>query len=251
MYAVLLECDPGTTLGGSCYRDVKNMASNLINRCNFPPENVYVLTTQQISPGNRVIGTNYDSSKNIFFVCDSVINKTDLKCLLVLISGHGFSMGDSNNDELDGRDEAINIGSKYTIDDEIYSNIVVKFDNKKSDTILILLSDTCHSGTLFDLPYIIDENGFSQLSTKRTDIFKQNNDIVSLSACADSQLSMCDVGDVTGFGGSLTTAVLNIDGVLEDLIANKNVIDVSKKIKNRLKLLNQSVVLSSSKTVIF
>ena len=25
-YAILTECDPGTTLGGSCFRDVNNMA---------------------------------------------------------------------------------------------------------------------------------------------------------------------------------------------------------------------------------
>lgn len=243
-FALLVECDPGTTLGGSCYRDVKNMAEHLVNRCNFKSENIYILTT---SPQENTDKFNYGNSRsllptlsgnsnNIFDYATEIINKNP-SFFVLLLSGHGFEVPNTNGDKMDGYDDAVNVG-KMILDDDLYSNIVLKLKCPA-----MMLSDTCHSGTMFDLPYIWNGSQFT-IYTKRNDTI--NYKMFSLSACSDSQCSMCDVGETTGFGGSLTTAVLNEPNVLEDLINHANIMDGYNKIQNQLQMLGQTVVLSTS-----
>ena len=99
---------------------------------------------------------------------------------------------------------------------------------------------------MFDLPYgyNVATDKFIKASN-RNDIL--NPLMISVSACSDQQLSMCDVGDQTGFGGSLTTALLNIDGVMSELLNMTNFKNLYNKIQTRLSLLNQKLILSSSK----
>lgn len=233
-YAILLECDPGQTLGGSCLRDVKNLESHLIKRCNFKKENIVCLTT------NNKYGL---SAQSFFIELDDVKRKLcENDTLVILISGHGFQTLDTNGDEEDHNDEMINIGNRYVIDDEI--NAHIKDITSITGTYVVLLSDTCHSGTMFDLEYIY--NDVSNTFKNRTSHTKHTiGNMLSLSACNDSQLSMCDVGDDTGFGGSLTTSVLS-QGVLELLINDKKAIEAYKRIKTRLLSLNQTVLLSTN-----
>jgi hypothetical protein len=56
---------------------------------------------------------------------------------------------------------------------------------------------------------------------------------------------MCDIGETTGFGGSLTTAVLDIPGVLDQLLIWQ-ILPAFDLIESRLKMLGQTAVLSSS-----
>ncbi|QKF94599.1 hypothetical protein QKU48_gp1141 [Fadolivirus algeromassiliense] len=240
-FALLIECDPGNTLGGSCLRDIENMAKYLIVECDFKPYNIYLLTTNpSYKPKN--VNVNHMLSINMFHVFNE-INKKNPGFMVILLSGHGFSVQDNNGDEIDGRDEAINIG-RQVLDDEIYNNIVVKLKCNA-----LLLSDTCHSGTMFDLPYIYNYQSKSFIrQTKRNDQF--NNKLLSLSACSDQQLSMCDVGDLTGFGGSLTTAVLNINDVLKNLINLTNFDETYNSIQSRLSMLNQNLIMAYSLTEI-
>lgn len=245
-YAILIECDPGNTLGGSCWRDVKNMAIHLIDRCTFIPKNIFILTTntpnnKNMIQGEKYQGINYKNARTDIFKTYEDILKCDAEQIVILASGHGFSVRDNNNDEPDGKDEAINVGRQIA-DDEFYSGIVNKC---ASNCNLVLLSDTCHSGTMFDLNLVYDPNKKDWIkSTKRFTDNNQKQNIISLSACSDSQLSMCDIGDVTGFGGSLTTAVLNLPNVLEDMINHQKIIEAYEKVQNSLKLLGQTVILS-------
>lgn len=236
-FALLIECDPGNTLGGSCLRDVENMAKYLIAKCNFDPSNIYLLTTNS-SYKPKIPNINHKLSIDMFNLFNEINNKNP-HFMVILLSGHGFSIRDNNGDEVDGCDEAINIG-RQVIDDEIYTNIVTKLKCNA-----LLLSDTCHSGTMFDIPFVYNYSTKTYTKqTKRNDIF--NNKIISLSACNDQQLSMCDVGDDTGFGGSLTTAILNIDNVIETLVNLDDLQNIYNKIQNRLQMLNQCLIMSST-----
>lgn len=71
-YAILLECDPGNTLGGSCIRDVKNMAENLVSRCSFNPQNIHILTTN--STFQKSMSNKYSSypANSLFNVIDNI-----------------------------------------------------------------------------------------------------------------------------------------------------------------------------------
>jgi hypothetical protein len=79
-FAILLECDPGNSLGGSCQRDLLNMKKYLISECNFKEENVITLFSKEC--------TKFGFSKDLFSVFEYVLTlKPDT--ILILISGHG------------------------------------------------------------------------------------------------------------------------------------------------------------------
>jgi len=64
--------------------------------------------------------------------------------IVLTYSGHGTSVADKNNDEPDGRDEAICLYDGLLIDDTIRSI----FSQKKEGVKLTFISDSCHSGTV-------------------------------------------------------------------------------------------------------
>ena len=225
-YAILLECDPYNTLGGSCIRDIKNMSEHLINRCDLQQSNIHIFTTNstfQKTMSEKYL--TYPANQFVNIVGNIKKGICEKDTLILLISGHGYQTSDTNRDEKDGLDEMISVGSRNIVDDEIYSLI------KDIQCNTVMLSDTCHSGTMFDLP----NNDFTK---------KKLGNLVAISACSDSQLSMCDIGEETGFGGSLTTSVLE-EGVLEMLV-NQDIFTAFNKIKKRLCLLNQTAILSSN-----
>lgn len=233
-FAILVECDPGKTLGGSCTRDINNLAQHLVNRCHFDPSKIYTLSTNQNTDTIGQKGCSIEFFKYIDQIMDQ---KPEL--IIILLSGHGFSVFDTDGDEIDHQDEAINVG-RLIIDDEIYERLVHKLTCPA-----VLLADTCHSGTMFDLPYIYQNHMWVSASNRKLSETLHPK-IMGWSACSDQQLSMCDVGDKTGFGGSLTTSILNIDNVLEDIILMKNLGETHQKIQKRLSSLNQTLIFSSS-----
>lgn len=238
MKVVLVECDPGRTLGGSCTRDVNNMAHFIIERKLAECKDIIIMTT---SPSSQIIPEcKYENSRNLL----SVLNSLELGVggsLFVLLSGHGYSIRDVNGDEVDGMDECINVGSQIT-DDMLYNSLILRFANR-TDVKMLLMSDTCHSGTMFDLPFTLSGGVFIK-NTRRNDVI--GFEALSLSACSDQQLSMCDVGDNAGFGGSLTVALLEYPEILKKLISGDHTCDLST-ISNRLKLLNQTMIISKTK----
>jgi len=64
--------------------------------------------------------------------------------LVLTYSGHGTSVVDRNNDEEDGKDEAICLYDGLLIDDTIRDI----FSKKKEGVKLVFVSDSCHSGTV-------------------------------------------------------------------------------------------------------
>ena len=64
--------------------------------------------------------------------------------LWLTYSGHGGQMPDTNHDEADGQDETWVLFDRQLIDDELYA-LFAKF---KAGVRIIVLSDSCHSGTV-------------------------------------------------------------------------------------------------------
>lgn len=69
--------------------------------------------------------------------------------LVVYYTGHGASVKDTNGDEDDGYDEAMVFDDDFVIDDEL-AEILAKSEKKSSSKVL-LLTDCCHSGSIYDL----------------------------------------------------------------------------------------------------
>ena len=72
-------------------------------------------------------------------------SKRSHEMLLIYYSGHGASLHDWSGDEQDGRDEAFVFRDGYVVDDE--AERLVKDNNCEQ---VILISDCCHSGTIWD-----------------------------------------------------------------------------------------------------
>jgi len=84
--------------------------------------------------------------------------------LLITYSGHGGQVPDANGDEIDGKDETWVLYDGMMIDDEIYQ----LWTYFKAGVRIILISDSCHSGTvdrqLFRSEMIAHLRGFTRAS---------------------------------------------------------------------------------------
>lgn len=111
------------------------------------------------------------------------------KKIVVSISGHGYS-GIQDVNESDNRGEYIQ-ASRIIRDDELFHIF-----NLPSD--ILILVDTCHSGTMIDLPLVMNSDGSYRQENKNI----TRGNIISISSVSDSQLSM-DSFSTYGFGGNL------------------------------------------------
>ena len=93
------------------------------------------------------------------------------KDLTIFYTGHGCSIKDKNSEESDGTDEVMLFDNGYVVDDELASYLA----NYAHGQRIILLSDCCHSGSMWDIQ--------SMLSAKK----QVASNIMSISAAKDDQ----------------------------------------------------------------
>ena len=101
-----------------------------------------------------------------------VFLKNATKQLTVFFTGHGANVKDRDGDESDGLDEAMVFDTGHIVDDEL---VKILGENANGTTKILLLTDCCHSGSIWDL----------QSAGKRGG--KLPNNILSISAAKDSQ----------------------------------------------------------------
>lgn len=236
--AILLEVDPVNSLGGSCQRDLFNMAlhlkkidnnikinilhsSNKLNKSRFPKDCLF-----------EKIGNWREQFTRL--TKDLPENST----LFVMISGHGYQVGDKNNDEIDGKDEQIHTSGGYIIDDDLHKYFV---DNIPNNVKFIGICDTCHSGSMFDLK--VSWDGKKWVGTGE----ELDHIALSMGACLDNQLANCDVGNIVGFGGALSIHLIE-NNLVKRLFSDKQQdwIYAYDKIKKIFKKLNQIPTLQIS-----
>lgn len=103
--------------------------------------------------------------------------------LTLYYTGHGSSATDENGDEADGSDECFCFVDTYIIDDDLAAMVKSHY---KGNARWCLLSDCCHSGTIWDIP---------------TDIKKAEKEfpanVISMSAAQDAEQAM----QVSGMDG--------------------------------------------------
>ena len=193
IYAILIEADQYNSLGGSCIRDLYNMANALIA---IHISEIYVLYNREINIKN--FPTCY-REKLVSFQkqIQNIIQKLkECDILLFYISGHGYQMKDQDGDEEDGYDEYIQLSCGRVTDDELHTLL---FTNLPVNTRVIGICDTCHSGSMFDLDYSYRLPRWEKTSKKSTSI-----EAISIGACLDCQSAQCEVGNIIGFGGALS-----------------------------------------------
>ncbi len=172
--------NPYAKLNG-CINDANDIKNILISKCGYEPENVTQLLDES--------GYQYPTKQNIINIFNTLVSKaTDegFTELWISYSGHGTNISDADGDETDGKDECIcpsdYPSSGFMSDDFIYDNLISKLP---AGTTLIALFDSCHSGTVVDLPYIYSD-GLFRVNNKKN---KSLATVIGISGCMDVQTS--------------------------------------------------------------
>lgn len=138
-----------------CINDVHNVSNFLMQRQNYRREDMVILTDDQQDPVLR------PTRANILRAMSWLVQGAQPNDALFLhYSGHGGQTEDLDGDEDDGYDETIYpVDFKQAgmiVDDEIH-NVVVK--PLQAGVRLTAIFDSCHSGSVMDLPYIYSTKG--------------------------------------------------------------------------------------------
>jgi hypothetical protein len=142
---------------------------------------------------------------NIIKELSSFLSKAkDDDTLYIHYSGHGSNVIDISGDEHDRKDETIVTTDLLNItDDELHT--IIK-ENLKSKSKLFAVFDSCHSGSILDLDYILKDNKLLSSSSSSSSSFPP--DVVLISGCRDEQYSQ-EVTTSNGSNGLLTTSLYN------------------------------------------
>lgn len=161
------------------------IASNQLNKtvficCNTYTREEYSLGVGPMNDSINVASYMATAGYTIFFLHNPTADKfaswlgfffENVKTeLLVYYTGHGASIDDDNGDEADGLDEAYVFDDSFLRDDKLIDILQAR---KKTNAKVILLSDCCHSGSIWD----IQSESKSNLP----------GNVMSLSAARDSQ----------------------------------------------------------------
>lgn len=111
----------------------------------------------------------HDMSKSEFMKILKLFVALPVEKLVVYYIGHGTYTADTSGDEVDGQDECLLMMDGVIIDDDLYKAIN---KHKHPSSKLILLTDCCHSGTIYDVP--------------------DRDDILTVSAASDNETAKQD-----------------------------------------------------------
>jgi hypothetical protein len=186
--------------------------------------------------------------------------------LFVHYSGHGSQTRDRGDEdtaagqaaETDGLDETL-VPLDYKtagqiVDDELFQIFVRRHSNADvhpADSLTVMISDCCHSGTVLDLPYQynLDKARNSQVKTTEPQNVRSQNalpKVVMISGCRDNQTSS-DVRTSTGESyGALSNAlliVLNGSRHQRGILTYRQLLE---ELRSQLRNYSQSPVLSST-----
>jgi len=157
-----------------CINDVKNVSQLVCQRFGF--QNCLYLTDDQQDQSKK---PTYDNIINAMRWLTDGAKPGD--SLFFHYSGHGGTAKDSETDEIDGFDETI-LPLDYTssgqiVDDVIYANLVKPLPKGCR---LTAVFDSCHSGTVMDLPYTYQCDGNVEVieNDVRKEIFKKAINVV-------------------------------------------------------------------------
>ena len=166
-----------------CIDDVVNIRHLLIDAFGFSLANM--VTLRDDTTNTAILPTK----SNILNALKKLVAESATSTeIWVQYSGHGSRVPDANKDELSGLDNVIvpvdYRTAGFIVDDDLYA--ILKGAKCKT----VLLFDSCHSGTVVDLPWsFIYQNPGSYRIQKNNNNILANNNIFMFSGCRDDQTS--------------------------------------------------------------
>ncbi|THV08318.1 hypothetical protein K435DRAFT_7433 [Dendrothele bispora CBS 962.96] len=172
-----------------CINDAEHVREFLIKQYHFRSQDIVVLADNRTNPRQQPTRKNMIDAM-YWLVKDAQPNDS----LFFQYSGHGGQTQDLDGDEIDGMDEVIypvDFRKRgHIVDDEMH-RIMVK--NLPPGCRLTALFDSCHSGTVLDLPFIYSSHGRlkgNMVSPRARNRLASPADVISFSACKDGQKSV-------------------------------------------------------------
>lgn len=190
-YAVLVGINyVGTSaqLSG-CVSDIVNIRNMLIDAYGYNPANIVMLRE------DSSVASLTPTKSNILMCLKALMAKSSIagtEEIWFHYSGHGSQIRDNNGDESDKLDEVI-VPLDYTksgfITDDEFRLIVKGATKSLTDSCrFIFLFDSCHSGSMLDLPYAVNTPSGPVTTLNAKDVWTYPN-IVAFSGCRDAQTS--------------------------------------------------------------
>ncbi|KAG1723922.1 peptidase C14, caspase domain-containing protein [Suillus paluster] len=199
-----------------CNNDIRHILPWLINQWGYHPWDIVQLTDEGYGP--------LPTRRNILDEMHRLVfNARAGDSLFFHFSGHGSQIRDLDGDEVDGYDEVIfpvDFQESGVISDDEIHEIMVK--PLVAGSRLTALFDSCHSGTVLDLPYLYDsiEREFVDGVTPGARDRKQSQgQVVCFSGCGDSKESESVTLPGQSIGGLMTSAFVHVFGPCRTLIA--------------------------------
>ncbi|KAI0051548.1 peptidase C14 [Auriscalpium vulgare] len=171
-----------------CVNDAKNMYHFLVDHYHYPPSSILYLTDNARDPRARPTRETLINAMHWL-----VEGAQPDDALFFHYSGHGGQTRDLDGDEVDGYDEVIfplDYKSAGVITDDVMHSVMVK--PLPPGCRLTALFDSCHSGSVLDLPYLYHSNGRikgSDVTRRFKEIKSTPADVITWSGCKDSQTS--------------------------------------------------------------
>lgn len=172
-----------------CINDTLNLKNFMLTNKYFVEEEITFMTDHSTMALKPTKANMLTELSNLVTFANSVENKDKMVYLFFSYSGHGSYLQDQNAEEVDGRDEVIcpldcDVNGFIT-DDVLKANLVNKLG---SNVKLVMLMDSCFSGTVLDLKYNykLDKRNTIVTDAKNTESVC---DTVMISGCTDAQTS--------------------------------------------------------------
>lgn len=166
------------------------------------------------------------NKNNILNSIRDLILDTKSTVKTITFSGHGSYILDRNGDETDKRDETwVSSDLQLITDDELFSLLSMVNPNVR----MYIVSDSCHSGTMADLPFSCLLSSADVIVNNRQTLPCKN--IVMLSGCRDPEYSY-DAFIDKKFCGAMTWSLLSSLGQVREGTPR----EMLERITSRLKL---------------
>lgn len=174
---------PSNRLHG-CIADTDNIAAYLVDELGFEASKIVRMRDDTLSPADAL----YPTAAHMRIQIHKFVSSLSSGELGVLhFSGHGGLTVDRDGDEVDGKDETwYGADLEQIVDDEIKGMLKCP-----RGATLMVISDSCHSGTVVDAGYAWDavQSMWKPSSASSSTALRVEGDVLCISGCRDDQTS--------------------------------------------------------------